>query len=101
MGSDINTPTPVKVGFAGCALGTSEPLLKDIAVIKVKDTFDVYVGGEPKSLKASVGKLLLSGIAQEQLVQSVTNIIRYYKEHAEGKEKFSKFVDRVTLDVLK
>ncbi|MCR8632099.1 nitrite reductase [Paenibacillus radicis (ex Xue et al. 2023)] len=97
----IETPIPIKVGYAGCALGTSEPMLKDIGVVKMKETFDVYVGGEPKSLKASVGKLLLSGIAQEQLVQSVTNIISFYKENAKGKEKFSKFVDRVTLEVLK
>ncbi|MFD0678448.1 MULTISPECIES: nitrite reductase [unclassified Paenibacillus] len=97
----IETPIPIKIGYAGCALGTSEPMLKDIGVVKMRETFDVYVGGEPKSLKASVGKLLLSGIAQEQLVQSVTNIISYYKENAKGKEKFSKFVDRVTLEVLK
>ncbi|MDF2649997.1 MAG: nitrite reductase [Paenibacillus sp.] len=47
----IETPVPVKVGYAGCALGTSEPLLKDIGVVKMRDTFDIYVGGEPKGFK--------------------------------------------------
>ncbi|WP_240702921.1 hypothetical protein [Cohnella luojiensis] len=51
-------PSPLKIGYAGCALGTSEPLLKDIGVVKMRDTFDIYVGGEGKSLKATLGSRL-------------------------------------------
>jgi NAD(P)H-nitrite reductase large subunit len=97
----IETPTPIKVAYAGCALGTSEPLLKDIGIVKMKDTFDIYVGGDPKGLKASVAKLFMSGVNEDQLVQVVAKIIAYYKEHAKGKERFGKFVDRVTLEALK
>jgi precorrin-3B C17-methyltransferase len=32
----IETPTPIKIGYAGCALGTSEPLLKDIGIVKMR-----------------------------------------------------------------
>jgi len=96
----IETPTPMKIGYAGCALGTSEPLLKDIGVVKMRDTYDIYVGGEPKGIKAGMAKLLCSGITKDQLVHVVTNIIDFYKEHAKGKEKFSKFVDRMTLEQL-
>lgn len=97
----IDTPTPIKVGYAGCALGTSEPLLKDIGVVKMRDTFDIYVGGEPKGLKTSAAKLLLSGLTEERLLLMVKRIIDHYKQHAKGKEKFSKFVDRVTLEQFK
>ncbi|MCM3431697.1 nitrite reductase [Brevibacillus agri] len=97
----IETPNPIKVGYAGCALGTSEPLLKDIGVVKMRDTFDIYVGGEAKGLKASLAKLLISGLKEAQLVPVITKLIEYYKENAKGKEKFSKFVDRITLDQLK
>jgi hypothetical protein len=45
-------PSPLKIGYAGCALGTSEPLLKDIAVVKMNDVYDIYVGGEAKGIKA-------------------------------------------------
>lgn len=96
----IETPTPIKIGYAGCALGTSEPLLKDIGVVKMRDSFDIYVGGEPKGLKASIAKLLLSGLTEDQLVPAVTAIIDFYKTHAKGKEKFSKFVNRVSLEKL-
>ncbi|WP_419879537.1 nitrite reductase [Brevibacillus centrosporus] len=97
----IETPTPIKVGYAGCALGTSEPLLKDIGVVKMRDTFDIYVGGEAKGLKASLAKLLISGLKEAQLVPVITKVIEYYKENSKGKEKFSKFVDRITLEHLK
>ncbi|WP_163858623.1 NAD(P)/FAD-dependent oxidoreductase [Paenibacillus elgii] len=97
----IETPTPLKIGYAGCALGTSEPLLKDIGVIKMRDTFDIYVGGEPKGLKTSFAKLLVSGLTGDRLVPVVTALIHFYKAHAKGKEKFSKFVDRVSLEQLR
>ncbi|MBP1999984.1 NAD(P)H-nitrite reductase large subunit [Paenibacillus shirakamiensis] len=97
----IETPTPLKIGYAGCALGTSEPLIKDIGVIKIRDTFDIYVGGEPKGIKASMGRLLVSGVTEERLVPVVSTLIDFYKEQAKGKEKFVKFVDRITMDQLK
>ncbi|MEF3309310.1 nitrite reductase [Paenibacillus sp. GYB004] len=96
----ISTPTPLKIGYAGCALGTSEPLIKDISVIKMRDTFDLYVGGESKGLKPAFAKRLHSGLKEDQLVPVVIAIIDFYKEHAKGKEKFSKFVERVTLEQL-
>jgi precorrin-3B C17-methyltransferase len=65
------TPSSLKIGYAGCTLGTSEPLLKDIAVIKMRDTFDIYVGGEPKGLKEALGQQLISGLQQEQLIPAL------------------------------
>lgn len=96
----IPTPTPLKIGYAGCALGTSEPLLKDIGIVKMRDTFDLYVGGEPKGLKATAGVLLGSGLTEESLVGIVSRLIEYYKANAKGKEKFSKFVNRTTQEQL-
>ncbi|QRG67196.1 nitrite reductase [Brevibacillus choshinensis] len=97
----LETPTPLKVGYAGCALGTSEPLLKDIGIVKMRDTFDLYVGGEPKGLKASLAALLVAGLTEEELVPVLTKMIDHYKQHAKGKEKFSKFVNRISLERLK
>lgn len=97
----IETPTPIKIGYAGCALGTSEPLLKDIGIVKMRDTFDIYVGGEAKGLKAALAKLLVSGLTEQALVPILTKIIDHYRQHAKGKEKFCKFVDRITLEHLK
>jgi precorrin-3B C17-methyltransferase len=95
------TPSPLKIGYAGCALGTSEPLLKDIAVIKMRDTFDIYVGGEPKGLKAALGQQLMSGLKEDQLIPIVTTLINYFQENGKKKEKFSNFIKRISMDKLK
>lgn len=97
----MKTPAPLKIGYAGCALGTSEPLLKDIGIVKIREHFDMYIGGEPKGLKASLATLLVSGLEEDQLVPVLLNLIDYYKKHAKGKEKFSRFVERVSVDTLK
>lgn len=96
----IETPTPLKVGYAGCALGTSEPLLKDIGIIKMKDRFNIYLGGEPKGIKAGLGELLISDIDEEQMIPFVLAIIKFYIANAKGKESFSKFVKRLGIEKL-
>jgi NAD(P)H-nitrite reductase large subunit len=95
------TPSPLKIGYAGCALGTSEPLLKDIAVVKMKNSFDIYVGGEPKGLKAALGQLFITGLQEKQLAPIVTSLIAYYQKNGKKKEKFSKFVKRISIETLR
>ncbi|WP_282937199.1 nitrite reductase [Paenibacillus sp. RC67] len=97
----LPTPSPLKIGYAGCALGTSEPLLKDIGIIKMRDAYDIYVGGEPKSTKATVGELFLSNISSDQMIPVVRKLIEYYQQNAKKKEKFSKFIQRITIDTLR
>jgi len=99
--ADLPAPSPLKIGYAGCALGTSEPLLKDIGVVKMRDAYDVYVGGEPKGLKAATAKLLVSGLPREKVVPVVTRLIAVYQELGKKKEKFASFVGRMTVDGLR
>jgi len=94
------TPSPLKIGYAGCALGTSEPLLKDIAVVKMRNTFDIYVGGETKGLKAALGQLFMSGVTAERVIPIVTRLIECYRQQGKRKEKFSRFISRMTLERL-
>ena len=94
-------PNPLKIGYAGCALGTSEPLLKDIGIVKMKDTFDIYVGGESKGLKAKLAQSFLSALTEEQLVTVVQKLIRFFQQNGKNKEKFSTFINRVSLEALR
>ncbi|KAA1188666.1 nitrite reductase [Paenibacillus sp. B2(2019)] len=96
----IETPMPLKIGYAGCALGTSEPLLKDISVVKMRNTYEVFIGGEPKGLKTSIAQSLRSGLSEDQLIPVILSLINYYKANAKGKEKFRKFIDRTTIELL-
>lgn len=95
-------PHPLKVGYAGCANATSEPLFKDIGIVKMKDEFDVYLGGEGKSVKAAaVGQLWLERVREDDLLRIVPKLITYFRENGKKKEKFSRFVERITLERLR
>ncbi|MCY9668696.1 nitrite reductase [Paenibacillus alginolyticus] len=93
-------PSPLKIGYAGCALGTSEPLLKDIAVVKMNDVYDIYVGGEAKGIKSRLGQLYASGIPEDRIIPFVTRLIAIFQELGKKKEKFSRFVERLTIAEL-
>lgn len=93
-------PSPLKIGYAGCALGTSEPLLKDIAVVKMNDVYDIYVGSEAKGIKARLGQLYASGIPEDRIIPLVARLIAIFQELGKKKEKFSKFVERLTIAEL-
>lgn len=94
-------PSPLKIGYAGCALGTSEPLLKDIAIVKMKDKFDLFVGGEAKGLKARLAKLLISGLKAEQLIPAVTRLITDFQHNGKKKETYARYAERITLDNIR
>ncbi|KKO53926.1 nitrite reductase [Paenibacillus sp. DMB20] len=99
--ADHEVPSPLKIGYAGCALGTSEPLMKDIAVVKMRDSFDIYIGGESKGIKAILARLFLQNVTEEQLVPILRKLIAIYQENGRKKEKYSRFVQRMTLDKLR
>jgi precorrin-3B C17-methyltransferase len=94
-------PSPLKIGYAGCALGTSEPLLKDISIVKMRDTFDLYVGGEAKGLKARLAQLLLSGLTAGQLAPALLSLIHDFQQNGKKKETYVRYADRMTLGRLR
>lgn len=67
----------------------------------MRDTYNIYIAADPKSIKATVATLFLEGVTEEQVVPLVSKLIFYYKENAKGKEKFKKFVQRMTLEQLR
>lgn len=94
-------PSPLKIGYSGCGLATGEPLLKDIGVVKMKDTYDIYIGGEGKTLKATLGSLFMSDVPQDKLIPVVVGLIQYFQANGKKKEKFSRFIDRVSMETLR
>lgn len=98
--ADHEVPSPLKIGYAGCALGTSEPLIKDIAVVKMKDEFDIYIGGDSKGIKARLAQSFMKGLTEEQLLKVVRSLITIFQENGKKKETYARFVNRMTLEKL-
>lgn len=89
-----SVPFTLRVGYTGCPNACGEPLLKDIGIVKRKDTFDVYIGGQSKTLEAQTGQAIATDLNEDELYQTVNRIITIYQQNGKKREKFSEFIDR-------
>ncbi len=93
-------PFTLKIAYTGCPIGCGEPMLSDIGIMKIKDHYNVYVGGKAKGKDAEVGSLLLESLSPEELYESVEKIIAAYSEMGKKRETFYKFLKRMGIEQL-
>lgn len=93
-------PFTLKVAYTGCPIGCGEPLLSDIGVMKMKDHYNLYVGGKAKGKDAEVGSLLKENLTPEELYDTVEKIIAIYSQVGKKREPFYRFLKRIGRDYL-
>lgn len=93
-------PFTLRPAYTGCPVGCGEPLVNDIGVMKVKNGYDLYIGGRAKGTDAKVGRLFQEQLTPEKLYETVDRIIEIYQSHGKKREPFSKFVDRYSFDQI-
>ncbi|WP_425388466.1 nitrite reductase [Domibacillus robiginosus] len=93
-------PFTLKVAYTGCPVGCGEPMLSDIGVMKMKDHYNLYIGGKAKGKDAEVGFLLLENLTPDQLYNAVEQIIDLYSENGKKREQFYKFIKRVDKNLI-
>jgi precorrin-3B C17-methyltransferase len=96
----IPVPFTLKPAYTGCPVGCGEPLLNDIGIMKIKDHFNLYVGGKSKGKDAEVGFLLLDNLTPEELYIKVEKLIQMYSEQGKKREAFHKFINRIGTDYI-
>jgi precorrin-3B C17-methyltransferase len=96
----IPVPFTLKPAYTGCPVGCGEPLINDIGIMKMKDHFNLYVGGKSKGKDAEVGSLLLENLTPEELYIRVEKMIRLYNEQGKKREAFHKFINRIGKDFI-
>ncbi|WP_391560283.1 nitrite reductase [Robertmurraya sp.] len=94
-------PFTLKVAYKGCSVGCGEPMLSDIGILKVKDHYNIYVGGKAKGKDAVVGSLLMEHLSPNELYYAVEKIIDLYTQMGKKRETFYKFLTRIGSDQLK
>lgn len=87
-------PFPLRPAYTGCTNACGEPLIHDIGVVKVGETFSVYLGGKAKGLDAKMGSLYRENLTEDQLYKIVEEIIEVYEKNGKKREHFSKFISR-------
>jgi precorrin-3B C17-methyltransferase len=94
-------PTTLRPAYTGCPIGCGEPLVNDIGVMKIRNGYNLYIGGKAKGLDAQVGTIIMEQVQPEQLYEAVDKIIAIYAEHGKKRENFFKFVNRYGIENLK
>ncbi|WP_370223065.1 nitrite reductase [Cytobacillus sp.] len=93
-------PFTIKVAYTGCPVGCGEPLLSDIGIMKIREHYNLYVGGKTKGKDAEIGSLLMESITPEELFETIEKIIDTYSQMGKKRETFYKFFKRIGRDQL-
>jgi precorrin-3B C17-methyltransferase len=93
-------PFTLKVAYTGCPIGCGEPMLSDIGVMKIRNHYNLYVGGKAKGKDAEVGSLLKENLTPKELYETVEKIIAIYSQMGKKRETFYKFLKRIGRDQL-
>lgn len=93
-------PFTLRPAYTGCPVGCGEPLVNDIGVMKVKDHYDLYIGGTAKGKNAKVGSLFLEQHTPEMLYKTIDKIIELYQHNGKKREPFAKFVERYGIEEI-
>lgn len=94
-------PFTLRPAYTGCPIGCGEPLVNDIGIMKVKNGYDLYIGGKSKGKDAQIGTLLMEQLMPEQLYKVVEKTIHIYAEQGKKRETFIKFINRFGFEKLK
>ncbi|MED1657870.1 nitrite reductase, partial [Brevibacillus agri] len=97
----MTVPFTMRVGYTGCPNACGEPLVKDIGIVKRKDTFEIYVGGQTKTLEAKTAELLIDQVKEDDLSPIVKSVVTLYQEKGKKREKFFKFVQRYGIENIR
>lgn len=93
-------PFTLKVAYTGCPIGCGEPMLSDIGIMKMRDHYNLYVGGKAKGKDAEAGFLLKENLTPDELYDAVEKIIAVYSQMGKKRETFYKFLNRIGRDQL-
>lgn len=96
----IAVPFTLKVAYTGCPIGCGEPMINDIGIMKIRDHYNLYIGGKTKGKDAQVGTLVREKQTPEQLYDAVDKLIATYAQQGKKREPFHKYVARVGQETI-
>jgi precorrin-3B C17-methyltransferase len=97
----IPVPFTLKPAYTGCPVGCGEPLVNDLGVMKIGDSYNLYIGGKSKGKDAETGSLFAEGLQPEELYSTVEKIIETYSREGKKREPFHKFLKRFGKEQLR
>lgn len=96
----IAFPAKLKIGISGCLRCCGESFVRDIGLIGTKKGWTVVFGGN-SGRRPSIGRVIAEDLSREDALDLVHRLLDYYREHANPKERTSRFIERIGLDQIK
>lgn len=96
----INTPHKVKMAVSACPRNCAESGIKDFGIVGVEGAWELYVAGNG-GVDLRGGDLFCKVKTKEEIIDTISAFMQYYRENARYLERTSHFVERVGLDHMK
>ncbi|WP_096188752.1 nitrite reductase large subunit NirB [Evansella halocellulosilytica] len=96
----LNTPHKVKMGVSACPRNCAESGIKDVGIVGVEGSWEVYVGGNGGT-ELRKGDLLCKVETMDEVLETVAAYLQFYREDARYLERTSHWIERVGLDHIK
>lgn len=93
-------PGKFKMAVSGCKLSCSESWVRDIGLIGFPKGWTLTIGGNV-GMTPRIGKELVAGLDDEQVMTAVEQVIAVYMDQAKPGERLGKMIERVGLDPFK
>lgn len=87
-------PAKIKIGISGCPRCCGESRVRDVGIMGTAKGWSVFFGGH-SGFKSRQGEQVATGLTSEEAISCVRSLLAYFREHAEPKERTSRFLERV------
>ena len=90
-------PGKFKMAVSGCKLSCAESWVRDIGLIGLAEGWTITIGGNV-GMTPRIGKELVTGLDDDQVMAAVANVITCYKKEAKAGERLGKMIERTGLE---
>ncbi len=96
----MELPGKVKIAVAGCKNACINAYSKDIGVLSNADGKLFIVVGGKGGLNPRKYNILAENLNENQVMYIINKVLKFYKENAIEGERFTSFIDRVSIEIL-
>ena len=78
----------------------TEPLIRDVGIVANKKGWKIYFGGNGGG-KPRIADLVATSLNEQEVVAIVENLLTFYTENANIKQRTARFVETFGIDAIK
>lgn len=88
------------MAVSACPRNCAESGIKDVGIVGVEGAWEIYVGGNG-GVDLRSAELLCKVATNEEVMETISAFLQYYREQATYLERTSHWIERVGLESIK